>query len=320
MMTTVLSSLLLALAMEGAQPQSAPTANTSSAPVEAPWSITDAVTVTAPAPRLWKLARAGSTVWVLGEVSPLPRGLVWNSAPLGRVMQSADRVLLPPEGSVDVWDGLGALVHSRLPGGAMLNATLPPDLDRRYRAVLVRLCRNPNRIERDKPAWAALFLELDFIGSHAVDASEPFRTVERLARAKHIPVQRVATYHRTGVLKEMVGLPEGESEATLSDAVAGVEFGLDHVAAAGQAWAKGDLKSVRANISPGETPLVVLLHTPAGRQTYDRAVDDTTDALRSALQKPGVTVAVMRLAALVQQAGALDRLRAEGVEVSEPPR
>jgi hypothetical protein len=310
------SSVLVALAMQGAPAPITPPSSTLS---EAPWSVTEPLTVTAPAPRLWKLVRAGSTVWVLGEVSPLPKGLVWNSAPLARVMQGADRVLLPPEGSVGVWDGLGALVRSRLPGRATLDTTLPPELDRRFRDVLARLGRDPNGSQRDKPAWAALFLELDFISSHAVDASEPFRTVGRIARARHVPVRRVATYPRTGVLSELVSLREDEGEAALSDAVTGVEFGLEHVAAAGQAWAKGDLRAVRDNISPGETPLVVLLHTPAGRQTYDRAVDDTTDALRSALQKPGVTVAVMRLASLVQQGGALDRLRHEGVDVTEPP-
>jgi hypothetical protein len=315
-MTGLLPSVLAAVAMAGA---AAPNAPAKPAPPEAPWSIAEPVMVTAPAPRLWKLVRGGATVWVLGEISPLPKGLVWNSAPLTRVMQGADRVLLPPEGSVGVWDGLGALVRSRLPSGATLGAALPPELDRRYRAVLARLGRNPDKTQRDKPAWAALFLELDFMRSPGVDASEPLSTLQRMARARHIPVQRMATYRRTGVLNELVGLPEGEGEATLSDAVEGVEFGLDHVTAAGQAWAKGDLKSVRANISPDETPLIVLLHTPAGRLTYDRAVDDTTDALRSALGRPGVTVAVMRLAALVQQGGALDRLRAEGVEVSEPP-
>ena len=310
------------LGLTGMQPASGPLP-VASAPAttsgEPPWVVADPVTVTAPSPRLWKLTRGGSTVWVLGEVAPLPRGLGWNSAPLARVMQGADRVLLPPEGSVDLFEGLGALARSRLPGGATLAATLPPELEQRYDAVLRRLGQDPAKPRRDKPAWAALFLEVDFVRSRAVDLSEPFGTIRRIARDSHVPVGRVASYAPTDVLRELVDLPEAESEATLADAVAGVDFGLDHVGAAGRAWARGDLRTVRANISPSETPLAVFLHTSSGRRIAARAVDDVTEALRSALKTPGVTVAVLSVGGLVQQGGALDRLRAEGVEVSEPP-
>ncbi len=281
--------------------------------------MAEPVVVTAPSPRRWKLVRGGSTVWVLGDIEPLPRGLTWNSAPLGRVIQGADRVLEPPEGFGGIVEALSALARSRLPNGASLDATLPVTLDAQYRSVLGRLGRDPNKVRRDKPAWAALFLEIDFIRSRGVDTSEPFRTVERIARKNHVPVQRVASYKASGVLDELVRLPEAESETVLSEAVAGTAFGLDHVAAAGHAWAVGDLKTVRANISPAETPLAVFLHTPTGRRIGARSVDDTTAALRSALATPGTTVAVLRLAALVQKGGALDRLRAEGVSITEPP-
>ncbi len=286
---------------------------------EPEWSVVDPVVVTAPSPRMWKLVRGGSTVWVLGEITPLPTGLKWNTAPLARVIQGADRVLVPPEGFGGVIEALRALARSRLPKGATLDATLPADLDARYKAALAHLGRDPNKPRRDKPAWAALFLELDFIRSKGVDASEPFATIRRIAGARHVKVQRIASYKAAGVLDELVNLPEDDSEAALADAVAGVDYGLDHIAAAGRAWAAGDLRAVRANVSPGETPLVVFLHTSAGQRLGARSVADTTDALRSALVRPGTTVAILRLAALVQKGGALDRLRAEGVAVTEPP-
>ena len=132
-----------------------------------------------------------------------------------------------------------------------------------------------------------MFLELDFVRAPGVDTGEPFRTVARLARERRVKVTRVASYKAGGVLDELVGLPEDESEATLADATAGVNFGLDHVAAAGHAWAVGDLKTVRANLSPAETPLIVFLHTPSGRRIGDRSTDDTTAALRSPSTRPG---------------------------------
>ena len=95
-------------------------------------------------------------------------------------------------------------------------------------------------------------------------------------------------------------------------------FGLSHLASAGRAWAVGDLQAVRANTSPLETPLIVFLHTPTGKALGLRAVDDTTQALRSALDKPGVAVAVVRLGDITQPGGAFDRLRQEGVSITEP--
>ncbi len=298
-----------------AQAQSPPPAV---APAEPEWSLAEQVVVTAPSPRLWKLVKGDATVWVLGEIEPMPKGLSWNSAPLARVMQNANRVLLPPEGYGGVFEALRALARSRLPHGATLSATLPPPLYASYQATLRRLGRNPDTPRRDKPAWAALFLELDFIRAKGVDTGEPFRTVNRIAREKHVKVSRIASYKAGGVLDQLVGLPEDQSETALADAVAGVNFGLDHVAAAGHAWAVGDLKTLRVNLSPAETPLIVFLHTPAGQRIGAQSTDDTTNALRTALQQPGVTVAVLRLAALVQKGGALDRLRTEGVSVTEP--
>lgn len=296
-----------AVASAPAPPSTGPEASTASP-----------VVVTARSPRLWKLVRGASTVWVLGAIEPLPKGLTWNSAPLARVIATADRVLLPPEGTGGLGDGLRALAHSRMANGARLDATLPPDVEAAYRSALVKLGRDPSAPRRDKPGWAALFLEIDFVRSRGVDISEPSRTATRIARQHHVKVQRVASYKAGGVLGELVGLPEAEGERALADASAGVSFGLDHLAAAGRAWAIGDLAGVRANTDPAATPLVVFLHTPTGRALGARSVDDTTQALRSALEKPGVTVAVIRLTDLLQRGGVFDRLRADGVAVTEP--
>lgn len=280
--------------------------------------VTTPVVITAHAPAMWKLQRAGSVVWVLGAVQPLPRGLVWNSAPLAKAIAGANLVLLPPEGSGGLGDAISAFARSKLPGGARLDGSLPPHLDARYKAALADLGRPTDRPRRDKPGWAALFLEVDFVFSRGVDIAEPARTATRLARRSHVRVQRVADYRAGVVMRELVALPETEGEAALDEASDGVLFGVSHLAAAGRAWAVGDLSGVRANTSPAETPLAIFLHTPTGAKLGRRAMDDTTGALRVALGHPGVTVAVVRLSDLVQPGGVLDRLHAEGVSITQP--
>ena len=263
--------LISFLGLTGAPASLPPAATNAPAPAAAPepaWSMADPVVVTAPSPRLWKLARGGSTVWVLGEIEPLPKGLSWNTAPLARIIQGADRVLLPPEGYGGVFEALRALARSRLPNGATLDATLPPALEARYRTVLARLGRNPNTPRRDKPAWAALFLELDFIRARGVDTAEPFRTIGRIARDKHVPVQRVASYKAAGVLDELVSLPEQESEAALAEAVAGVDFGLDHPGRRGPGLgARGPQNRARQHQPRGNAPYGL---PPHAHRTPDR--------------------------------------------------
>ena len=156
--------------------------------------------------------------------------------------------------------------------------------------------------------------------SRGVDIAEPTRTAARLAHRRHIRVEQIADYKAGAVLRELVALPPAESEAALADAAEGVVFGLGHLAAAGRAWATGDLAGVRANTTASETPLAVFLHTPTGAQLARRALDDTVQAVRAALTRPGVTVAVIRLTDLTARGGVLDRLRAEGATVSEEAR
>ena len=52
------------------------------APPVQDWSNVETVVVTAPkpGPALWHIAQNGSDVWILGVVTPMPRGLSWNSA------------------------------------------------------------------------------------------------------------------------------------------------------------------------------------------------------------------------------------------------
>ncbi len=101
--------------------------------------------------------------------------------------------------------------------------------------------------------------------------------------------------------------------ATLSE----IEFATGHAQAASQAWATGDLNAARAN-SPNSATLACLEGTGSTRALLDRATGDSVAAINEALSKPGKSVVTFPLSVLLRPGGALDQLKAQGAEVSEP--
>lgn len=287
------------------------------APSEPAWAVEEIV-VRAAAPRLWKLVKGPSTVWILGAIEPVPRRLQWNSSQVARVIATSDKVLLPPSGTVGLFEAFGALMRSHLPRKETLDGTLPPDLAAAYRQTLVRLGRDPADHQHDKPGWAALMLRFDLARFGGLSGSEPVRTIRAIARDKNVTVSRIASYQAGTTLKQMIDLPDAQGETAVREAVRGVNFALDHAETAGQAWARGDLALVRTNVSP-ETSFTSLLRQTAAYKALElRAVDDTVAAVNEVLEKPGVTFVVLSLPTLVRQDGALARLRREGVIITEP--
>src|SRR5215468_2249613 len=109
MMRNLLRWLAVFLSVPGASlAQTSP----GGAPVK-DWSIeTVVVTAQAKGPALWHIAKGDSDVWILGLVEPVPTDLKWDSRELGRLIDRARVVLLPPRGQVGVFEGIWFLITS----------------------------------------------------------------------------------------------------------------------------------------------------------------------------------------------------------------
>jgi len=292
--------------------QTAPVSSDSSA-----WSVPEVV-VRAPAPRLWKLTKGNATVYVLGSVEPLPKGLIWNSGQVGRILSGANRLLTPPVGTVGAFGAIEALTASHLPGGRTLDQDLPPDLATRLRAVLVRLNRNQDSLNTYKPGWAALDLERSVRRSGDVTEDEPVETLKRLAREKKVTVREMGRYDVTPVLKQLENLPDQEGVAALKLAVESAEHQLDNGAKIGRAWADGNLHDLRRAQGPDATMAALIEVTPLGKAWAARAEQDALKSIDAALELPGVSVTVMGINQFAKTGGLIDQLRAQGVQVTEP--
>src|SRR5271155_3707917 len=46
-------------------------------------------------PGMWRVHRGNSQLWILGSISPLPKGITWRSKQVEQVLTTTQRVLVP---------------------------------------------------------------------------------------------------------------------------------------------------------------------------------------------------------------------------------
>ena len=281
------------------------------------WAVPEIV-VRAAAPRLWKLTRGASTVYVLGVVEPLPKGQAWNTAQVAGILSRADRLIVRPYATVGLFGGFQALRQAHLPGGRHLDDELPPSLRDRLHAVLVRLRRDPKRLDGDGAAWAALTLERTLRDGGKLTDAEPGDTLRKLARARRVPIKEAGHYDGSAMLKQYAALPEDKGRELLERAVLAVEHQLDAAPAIGHAWAVGDLRTLRRVEGPDASLSVLLKAAAAGQAFGARANQDIVAAIDAALADSGVSVTAFPLNGFARRGGAIDQLRAQGVTITEP--
>jgi len=290
------------------------------APAPAQWAVPEVITVRAPAPRLWKLTRGGSTVYVLGALDPLPRGLAWNKGPIERIMARANRLIVPPYMSVSgrQIDEVGR--QSYLPRGASLDDELGEEMGERLHALLTRLGKSPGTYTYQKAGWTAIQLEFELQHSRFLDNQEPGQTLRKLAGQRHVRVQEAARYDMTPLLRELTDLPEARGVELLQHTIEAAEYQLDHADEIGKAWAAGDLHAVGQLKGPSLTAIGILRQGAARSAQELHARGDTAmaAAIEAALDQPGVSVMTCNLGLFAQKGGVIDQLRARGIEIVEP--
>jgi hypothetical protein len=63
---------------------------------QAPPPVMDEVVVTGErtGPGMWRVHRGAAQVWILGSMSPLPKGITWRATQVEQVLDSANEVLV----------------------------------------------------------------------------------------------------------------------------------------------------------------------------------------------------------------------------------
>lgn len=284
------------------------------------WAPDESILVAAKAegPAYWHIKKGASEIYILGTVGDIPKDLAWSSGYTASVIKGARVVLTPPMASSGFFSTTWFLLTHRsllsMPDGKKLLDTLPPDLKKRFVAVVTDLHGPLDEMADDPPIIAAVKLENGFATTAKLSGEEPGKTVEKLARQNHVPVQRIAEYDALGLVKEVLRLPQEAQQACLREAVGDVEQRLVHARPVAEAWAVGDVGSIKAHYSPRVFSECAKA-TASFNRLYEQAVADYLKAINDALATPGKTVLITDIGSLLRGTGVAEKLHDQGVLV-----
>jgi hypothetical protein len=268
-------------------------------------------------PAWWRVSKGGSTVWVMGLPSGLPRGVKWDNALLSARLTGARRLIVPPAYRAGLGDIFSVFaLRAKLKAPTPIEAALPEDLRVRFLAASAVLKQSPGRYDVWKPTVAGLLMVGDFRKRAGVQEFQPLNEVRSLAGRKDIRVTPAAAYKALPFLKSAAGdLTDAVNRACLADSLQEVEAGSARVRSAAEAWARGD---VRGALNAERGYEKCLASFPEITAQVRRTMADETAAIESDLQTPGVSVAAIPLRMLVAKEGVLSQLAARGYVVHTP--
>jgi len=292
-------------------------------PAQENWGAPEVVEVQArPGPAVWHLTRGDSEVWILGTVGAMPDSLKWNKDYLAELLSDARAIVMPPRPSIGLVEGAWFLLMNgsklSLPRGEKLDATLPADLDARFAALRQRLGKSADHYDTDTPMRAALRIQEDVADKLNLTRDEPRDTIRHLADSKHVPAAPVGRYEVLDAARDVLKLTPAQQQVCLSESIEDADWDLSHATAAADAWAVGDIKAVKTHYGQSRLADCVIAAVHSVADISERDVTDYTAAINDALNKPGKTIAVIEIGALLRKNGVLERLQALHVNVEGP--
>ena len=269
----------------------------------------------APGPAWWTVSDEDSTVYILGVgEDPLPPGVTWDRRAVDRRLKGANSLIVATR--VNLKGGLKdvpALLRMRkqMRSKTPLEATLPEPLRARFVAQRTRIGQPAGKYADWKPFLAGLQILDDSRkgqrGAPVVD------TVIKAAKRQRAKVVQPASYKAMPVLQAaMASLTPQVHEQCLDLALRDAEAPAGRTVAAARGWARGD---VAAALTEPRNVERCLLMMGGGAELWRRVNADNAKAIAAALDKPGHSVAVVHLRALLAEGGIAQLLEAKGLEV-----
>ena len=281
-------------------------------------------------PRLWLVRKGTHTLWILGTISPLPKKLVWQPDAVREVLKQAQEV-------VPAWPtyGIGAnpltavrvyIEWRRLqkpPGNLPLSQTLPPPLYARVEALKARYDPKDTKLEQMRPMLAARqLISRVFDAAGLAQHNEVQETVLHLARAQGVRIHqdKLKIEDPVDVLKDVSHTPLEREVACLESVVTLLETDVTRLQARAQAWALGDVDTLRRLPVEGDRTacITAVSGSERVRSLIARAQDNWLLAIEDSLNRNSGTLAVQSMDRLLGEQGALATLRARGYSITGP--
>ena len=300
------------------------------------------VTGVQPGPGLWRVSRRDPAngehvMWVLGTLSPLPRGMQWQSRELEQVLGESQQVLLPPSVQVKADVGfLGKLFLLPSAYGARKNSdgqtlqqVLPPPVYARWQVLRQKYLPDDRGIEHWRPIFAAQELYKKAIKANDLSRNGGVQaSIDALAARHGVPevstsYQLVIEHPRAAINAFKASAPHDTT--CFIRTLDSVEHDMPAMKARANAWATGDIQGLRELPDSARHDACVSSLVGAGF-AQSLGLDDVParqaalwlGAARKALAGNAQTFAILPMDELLKPDGYLAKLQAEGYEVEAP--
>jgi uncharacterized protein YbaP (TraB family) len=276
-------------------------------------------------PGMWHVHRGAAQVWILGSMSPLPKGITWRATQVEKVLDGTSQVLVQKPFEIGIARILWLLITERsalmVRGGKRLKDVLPAELHARFAAQRAKYTQDPDKWERFRPLIAAAFLQQ--AAFHQVGLSTRLdlgAAVRTLAKKHHVRVEEIKIAGVGDVMDALKTLPPATENACVGASLVTVERDLPRLLERAQAWASGNLERIEKLREPAEVDACrAALDTGIGAADLISRIRRTwLGTIEKYLQNAGVTLVVMNMDMLLEPGGLLDELRAKGYEVDAP--
>src|SRR5882724_11622259 len=276
-------------------------------------------------PGMWRVHRGSAQVWILGSMSPLPKGITWRSKQVEQVLDGTNQVLVQKPFDIGIARILWLLITERsvlmVTGGKRLKDVLPAELHARFAVQRAKYTGDPNKWERFRPLIAAAFLQqaaFRQVGlSTRLDLGAAMRT---LAKKHRVRIEEIKIAGVSDVMEALKTLPPATENACVAASLVNAESDLPRLVDRAQAWASGNVERIEKLREPAEVDACrAALDAGVGAADLIARMRQTwLNAIETRLQNGGVTVAVMNIDMLLEPGGVLDQIRAKGYDVDAP--
>jgi len=321
----LLTGLLVALATLSIAP-SRP-AHAADAPSSASSEALEELLVTGErtGPGMWHVHKGSEELWILGSLSPLPKGITWRANEVERRLDHTQLVLVPKPIEIGIVRILWLLITERkvllLSGSRRLKDVMPPALYARFAAQRARYVSDPTKWEHFRPLIAAALLQRDAFERAGLSARLDLgAAVRKLARDKRIPVQEVKIAGVGDVMDALKTMTPATEDTCVEASLATIERDLPRLKERAAAWATGDVERIESLPEPAEVDacLAALDAGAAEGDLLERIRRSWLGTLQATLHSGKPALAVANMDMLIEKGGLLDRLRAEGYQIDVP--
>ncbi|WP_199098559.1 TraB/GumN family protein [Dyella sp. ASV21] len=309
------------------------------APSTAAVTNLEAVTVSGvqPGPGLWKVSKGDHVMWVLGTLSPLPDHIEWKTDEVDQAIAGSQEVLGPPSIALKPKTNffgkmflLPSLIGARKnPDGQTLQQMVPAPDYARWLVLKKQYLGNDGSVENWRPIFAAVELYDKAIKRYGLTASGGVKDTVRDLAKKHNVKFTTARYTmmveepRTAV-KTFKSSPMDDREC-FGRTLDTVERGLGRITERANAWATGDLETLRGLPMSDQREACISAVTEAGfakqlgfNDVQQKAQALWMDAAEQALNSNTQTFAMLPMEEVLSPHGLIARLKAKGYQVEAP--